>query len=441
MDKWDDSLSDHDTVSVIMSPSGDRRRVFRGFIVILYENKKLPWSARMNLIYRVALMVYFTINFVVSIVPFVIKDHNSYSIFYMIFSFIGFLFVCAAMYLDHREIHRTDEEVEYSDNKLITNVIMYHVISCMGGFLIYPALICVLYGFIYERAWQFDDEKTGYSFLMFVYSVIMDAVCMKFFMICLVIRIICASYANFELAKSRDTDSEEECDGDKIHFSPVYLSILFTIATAVIHWLMIGIIAVRIYIDNFTVRVNDTVSIRDNTGDYRTASSTWYAISCAIFLPILSWVTYIIIHKLWFYEIYLAIYLRDSGRAHDVPQQAPSKEKMFASYDDLFAHLASWLLIAAFLTFVLFPYYDGFDHKVASSTRLTIHILEFCFMGLFLLTNPHAVIQVIASIIFFLNVAGGLALKGANLCYKLLLQLKTFITAHCIATEPSYSLL
>ena len=412
---------DSETDNLIGHPAGDRKSAFKGFIIILYENKKLPWrSDKKNLIFRVVLMVYFIINFVVSFVPFVTQDHNPYSVSYMTFSFIGFLFVCAAMYLDHTAIQRTNEEMQdYNSKQVIISVIANYLISSMGMLLIYPILICVMYGFINERAWQFNNEKTGYSFLMLVYSVIMDALYMKFFMIFLVIRIICASYESVE-----PTDNEEECDCDKKHFTPVYLSIVFAIATAVTHWLMIGIIAVRIYVDNFTVRVNDTISIQDDTGDYWTTRSTRYAIACAIFLPIFSWLTYVIINKLWFYEIYSAIYQMqlDAGRGDE---RATWHVKLLGSFYDPVAYVVSWILYASFLTFVLIPYYYDFDwHKVASSVRLTMHILEGCFIILFLLTNLQAAAKVLLVIFVIIKIliclAGGLVTMCAKRCFKLL---------------------
>ena len=69
---------------------------------------------------------------------------------------------------------------------------------------------------------------------------------------------------------------------------------------------MIGIIGVRIYVDNFTPD-HDTSGTEPNTGNYTVASYTLYMIFCAVYLPIASWLVYIRLNKFWFYEIYSLI--------------------------------------------------------------------------------------------------------------------------------------
>ena len=160
-------------------------------------------------------------------------------------------------------------------------------------------LICVMYGFINERSWQYDNGISGCNFILLVHSVIMDAVYMKFYMIFLVIKVVCISYAKYdELAQPIEVEWKR-C------FTTVYLSILLAIATALTHWLMTAIIGVRIYVDAFSTKKDDTNSSIPDTGDYRVAPLTGYMIGCAI---LLSWITYIIINKLWFYKVYSAIH-------------------------------------------------------------------------------------------------------------------------------------
>ena len=175
------------------------------------------------------------------------------------------------------------------------------MISSLAEFLIYPTLICVMFGFINERGWQFDNGLSGCYFILFAYSVIIDAMYMKFYVIALVIRVLRATYVKYDQLAKPSTVTVEW----KRYFTPVYLSIPYAIAMALTHWAMIAIIAVRIYVDNFTTYDEDTT--KPNTGDYRVAIFTRYMIACTIFLPIISWISYIVINKAWFYEIYSAI--------------------------------------------------------------------------------------------------------------------------------------
>ena len=118
---------------------------------------------------------------------------------------------------------------------------------------------------------------------------------MKFYVIWLMVRIVQASYAKYD-ELVRPTEVEW-----KRFFTPVYLSIPFAVVTALTHWLMTGLIGIRIYVDNFTLDKDDINSSILDTGDYRVTPFTRYMIACTIYLPIVSWITYIIINKVWFY--------------------------------------------------------------------------------------------------------------------------------------------
>ena len=132
---------------------------------------------------------------------------------------------------------------------------------------------------------------------------------MKLFLIVLVIRMICASYIKYdELVKTRGVEW-------KRYFTPIYLSILLANTTAMIHWLMTGVVATRIYIDNFTTgkdNINNTGNFikghTNSTGDYRVAPLIGHMIGCTIYLPNASWIIYLILNRVWFYEVYSAIH-------------------------------------------------------------------------------------------------------------------------------------
>jgi len=49
-----------------------------------------------------------------------------------------------------------------------------YILHSIGEFLLFPSLICSLYGFINERSWTFDNGIAGCNFLLFVHSIGMD---------------------------------------------------------------------------------------------------------------------------------------------------------------------------------------------------------------------------------------------------------------------------
>ena len=106
-----------------------------------------------------------------------------------------------------REIFGAAAQLQRHYETLKNNVIMDYLISFLAELLIYPTLICVMYGFINERAWQFEDGISGCYFIMFVYGVIMDALYMNFNVIWLVIRVICATYAKYNELAQPDTEA------------------------------------------------------------------------------------------------------------------------------------------------------------------------------------------------------------------------------------------
>ena len=382
-----------------------------GFIDVMYEKKKLPWGFAKNLTYKLGVFAYFLVNFSYSIVVAALAqgDHLVYHLVYALISFVGFIIELSLIIatiktcltprrddgddttqrlLHPPETQRADVQVQNYYRKE-RSVIVDYVLSSIGEFLIYPTLICVMYGFINERAWEFDSDTSICTFTVLVYSMIMDALYMKFYVTWLVIRVLRASYVKYdELAKPTEMEWERCC-------TPVYLSIPLAITTALTHWLMIAIIGVRIYIDNFTLDKDNINSSMADTGDYKITPYTGYMIACTIYLPIVSWITYIIINKPWFYKVYSAINQLGTRRADHMPQGDAWNKKLFAFTKDPLAYTVIVFLMLSFIAFVVFAYlpdYDSVDYEVASSTRDAIHTLGSCFIGFFLVSNLQAAI-------------------------------------------------
>ena len=407
---------------------------FSGFIDIMYKEKKLPSRLENIMIYKVILSIYYFSNFIYSIVAVAVqREHLAYHLVYMLTSLIGFISETAVIiivikkHMTQSSGHNTGEGMTQCRTNQVTDtsqpeqawtshtrvqdyyhraksVLDEYVFYSLGEFLIYPTLICTLYGFINERAWRFDNGISGLNFLFFVYSVIMDAFYLKIYLLHVVIRVVSYSYVKYD-ELLRPTVVEW-----KRFISPIYLTILLAILTALTHWLMIGIIGVRIYIDNFTTEMNDIIP---NTGDYRVTPYTGYMIACTVYIPILSWVTYIVLNKLWFYEVFSAINQMTTG-ADDMPEQDTWNYKLFAFTTDPLGYISALLLIASFVAFTVGAYlldYDSSDDEVSSSARDAIQGLTPCFIVLFLIANIQAVIATLIA-------PCGLPILCISACYK-----------------------
>ena len=68
-----------------------------------------------------------------------------------------------------------------------------------------------------------------------------------------------------------------------------------------LHWSMLAIVGVRIYVDNF-------IDILRNTqGATISSVHKIYDTLLCLYLPIASWIAFIILNKYWFYEVFSVI--------------------------------------------------------------------------------------------------------------------------------------
>jgi len=395
----------------------------KGFLDVMYER---DYRLHNNKVSAVLLATYYLANFfyslILTIVSKVRNEDSTYCLVYMNFSITCFILeeVLNVIKYCYNRKHTTQHgqamrENDYYDKRW--SILVNYVSLLLGEFLIYPILICTLYGFINEKAWQFNSVKSGCYFIFFLYSVIMDALYMKFYVICLVIGIVGTSYAKYELIRPRKVEWK--------YLNPVYMTIPFTIMTALTHWFMIGIIGVRIYVDNFTPENNSTNDSVPNTGDYKVKAYTGYMIACTMFLPIASWIVYIIINKLSFYEVYSTIYHLNNG-ADDMPPEVSLKDKIFPVSKDHLVYTATLILtvlffIPLFIAFAVGSFLPDFDSsEFDSSVKDAIKVLGICYIILFVLSNPQAVVIFILSLII-------------SIMAILTVSINTFI--HCIGKK------
>ena len=228
---------------------------FTGFIDILYKNKKLPWnSCEKKLIYKLGLLFYYTANVVYSIAAIVMqKDHIAFHVTRIIMSSLGLVVEIVMMVAHGKKLCILDNNMEEEKgllkstdahtNKMPVDktarvqefrrkagrVILDYVLSSLGEFLIYPILICTLYGFINERAWELNDAISICNFAFLLYSVIMELLYMNVCVIFHVIRVARAAYVKYdELVQPTEMEW-------KRYFTPVYMTIALAILTVVTH--------------------------------------------------------------------------------------------------------------------------------------------------------------------------------------------------------------
>ena len=402
----------------------------KGLLDVLHDKEKLPWSFAKKLIYKAGLLVYYLINFIYSVVAIGVQaNHIGYHLAYLFVSLIGLSFELTDISLDIRKwvVQCKKNKVENTGNqprqgwaggaenmslasvesneqntpqdndssmsssqpqttykKKAKVTFKDYVLRSFGEILIYPTFICVFYGFINEKAWKFNNGLSAFYFLLFLYSFVMDAVYVKFYMIWLLIRTVRDSFTKYDKLR------EKELEWTRF-FTPVYLTIPFAILLAIAHWFMIGIIGVRMYVDNFTPD-HDTDGTEPTTGNYTVAPYTLYIIFCAVYLPIASWLVYIRLNKFWFYEIYSLIN-QFSATPADYLWTLPWNMKLTAFIVDPISYFVVIFLMVPFIVFVVATYlpdYDNSDFEVASSARNAVQGLGPCFITFFLLANLQA---------------------------------------------------
>ena len=401
---------------------------FKGFLDVINDEKKLPWKPTKQLIYKLGLFVYYLINFIYSLVAIGVQtNHIGYHLAYSLISLVGLAYESTVIILDIRKwviqykknrvqnaINRpgqprpgwaenenmslasveSNEQNSSQDDDSSVPAISYrtkakqvlkdYVLHSFGEIFIYPTFICVFYGFINEKAWQFNNGLSAFYFLLFLYSCTMDAVYFKLYTIWILTRIVRASFTKYNELRERELHWTR-------FFTPVYLTIPFAVLLAIAHWFMIGIIGVRIYVDNFTPDL-DTGRAEPNTGDYTMAPYTLYMILCAVYLPIASWLVYIRLNKFWFYEIYSLIN-QFSATPADYIWTLPWNMKLTAFIVDPVSYFVVIFLIVPFIVFTVATYlpdYDNSEFKVASSARNAVEGLGPCFIIFFLLANLQA---------------------------------------------------
>ena len=212
--------------------------------------------------------------------------------------------------------------------------------------IIYPSLICNLYGFINEKGWEFNNAFDGFDFLLTFISFVMDAVWAK----------VNHIWILYQLVKS--TVKIQERKNIYSYATPFNLFVPYSIGLAVAHTLMVMLIGIRIYADNFNTRVYKDAP-QQKMGNYTVAPYTRYMIFCGAYLPLMSGACYIILNKHWFLQVSWILYNgKDAADKmhYNYITSMPTRVKLFGFLRDKYAYIS----VATFAPLFIAFYNGGF---------------------------------------------------------------------------------
>ena len=235
------------------------------------------------------------------------------------------------------------------------NVLKEYLLHSVGELLIFPCLIYSLYGYVNEMSWQFNDTIGRFSFVLFVFTVVMDTLCLKFYCIWLIQKIIRVSYNKFDELQDESLDEKTKLCR---YISPLYMTIPFTILLTLLHWSMLAIVGVRIHVDNFIdIKYNSS----EYTGSYKSVAFTRYMIFCCAYLPIASWIVFIILNKYWFYEVFSVI--KQSADQEICMQSISTWIKLMSFVFDPAAYISITLLMLPFIAFTIGAFLPDYNYN------------------------------------------------------------------------------
>ena len=246
--------------------------------------------------------------------------------------------------------------------------------------IIYPSIICSLYGFVNERSWRVNSVFVWINFFLFLYAILNDALYTKLKYIWATLKALIKEYANSD-------DWDDKCCLTSFWLIPLFLVML-------IHWLILAIVGVRIYVDNFSREIDQ--GTKPETGDYNVTPFTGYMIPCGIYLPVASAIVFVVINR------------------ENLADGIDSCCDLFHFLADPVAYITAPSLMAPFAAFcvgIFLPDYDSSQFEVDANLKDTITYLGIVFIIVFIFFNIQAtlvflitvmVIGIIASIIFII---------------------------------------
>ena len=282
-----------------------------------------------------------------------------------------------------------------------TELLNEFVHEMLGEIIIYPSLICNLYGFINEKGWEFDNASAVFDFLLTFISFVMDAVWAKLNHI----------WALYQLVKS--TIQVQEDNNIYSYVTPFNLFVPYSIGLAIAHTLMVMLIGIRIYADNFNTRDRED---EPKMGNYTVAPFTRYMIFCGAYLPLMSGACYIILNKHWFLQVSWILHNERNARQkmHYLNiTSMPTLVKLFGFLRDKYAYISVATFAPLFIAFYNGGFLRDYDpNDLPDGAASAASVIGTLFVLVFSIINIQAgiiftIIIILLMIMFCFICTGG----------------------------------
>ena len=273
--------------------------------------------------------------------------------------------------------------------------------------LVYAGLICALMGFINEQSWKLKSISSYVDCFLLLYSIIVEALLPRFIDLRWLhdtTRLLQTEYYNIRKMNMSECDSL--C---KRYLSPLGLAPIFGFLILILHLLMLGCIAARIYADNFFTmdnstmnmtkfpeQINQTDDMESNVGMYKVFGFTWFMILGGIAVPFLSIITYFIINQYWVWEPlhYTGSHVPGglSKQTRSYVESMSTSTKLIIYGFDPIAWIFMALLLGFFITFAVFSVVTGQEGKFPDFINVIYSICNVAIFPIFIVANIQAVL-------------------------------------------------
>jgi len=262
--------------------------------------------------------------------------------------------------------------------------------------LLYIAVICNIMGFINEQTWELEGPLDYLDIFLLLYSInedIFSPRCDDLIWLITAVNHLYREY--FEARKKKQMQLSYKMVTRCVN--PLRFTPLFILGIVLLQFIMLALIAVRVYADNFLGISNITINgseyiteiIVPDEGRYSVTLFTWLAILGGILIPFWSIITYLIINQYWILQP--LHYIRNS--TSDSPPKFSYIESM--TYADKWtiyifeptAWFSMLLLFALFIGFVIVT--QGYDYQTSFAGGGLPHSLQaahsICYVLVFLI--------------------------------------------------------
>ena len=308
-------------------------------------------------------------------------------------------------------VEKSKKNKDSTDKKTTTPKKLLHefVLEMLGEIIIYPSLICNLYGFINDEGWKFENAFDVFNLLLTSISFAMDAVWAKLNHIWALHQLV---KKTLEIQKQNNIYS---------YVTPFNLFVPYSIGLAIAHTLMVMLIGIRIYADNFNTRDHKD---EKEMGNYSVTPYTRYMIFCGAYLPLMSGACYIILNKHWFLQVSWILHNEEDAHKkmhYNYITSMPTRVKLFGFLRDKYAYISVATFAPLFIAFYNGGFLQDYDpNDLPDGAASAAGIIGTLFVIVFSIINIQAgiiftIIIILLMITFcFICTGGGSSSSARN---------------------------